>query len=90
MKKIITFLLLFPSLLFAQLHVDDTWSNEVNPIFNNLDKTKITSGILIDYAMEFTDLSAYNGVVTDTNYVDVTTVGNIYKTYLWEKWLQIL
>lgn len=39
-------------------------------IFQNLDKSKIQSGMLLDYAIEFTDVNAYNGVLTDTTYID--------------------
>lgn len=80
MKNFTFIFSLFPILLFAQLQVDDTWSNEINPIFQNLDKSRVTSGILLDYAMEFTDVPAYNGTLTDSTYVNVNTVGDIYKT----------
>ena len=56
MKKITTLLLLFPFLLTAQISIDNQWKNSVNPIFQNLDKSKIQSGMLLDYAMEFTDV----------------------------------
>jgi hypothetical protein len=51
MKKIITLLLLFPFLITAQIYVDNNWKNAINPTFQNLDKTKIQSGMLLDYAM---------------------------------------
>ena len=70
MKKLITLLLLFPFLINAQIYVDNNWKNAINPTFQNLDKTKVQSGILLDYAMEFTDVTAYNGVLTDTTYID--------------------
>jgi hypothetical protein len=51
MKKITYFLLLFPFLLSAQINVDNNWKNAINPTFQNLDKTKIQSGMLLDYAI---------------------------------------
>ena len=73
-------LALFCQNLTAQIHVDNQWKNIINPIFNNLDKSKIQSGILLDYAMEFTDVPAYNGITTDTTYIDANILGSIYKT----------
>lgn len=70
MKKITLLLLLFPFLLIAQVNIDNQWKNSINPIFQNLDKSKIQSGMLLDYAIEFTDVNAYNGVLTDTTYID--------------------
>jgi hypothetical protein len=41
--------------------------------------------MLLDYAMEFTDVEAYNGVVTDSTYVNANVVGDIYKTLFMSK-----
>ena len=56
MKKLFTIFLLFPFLLTAQINVDNNWKNAINPTFQNLDKTKIQSDMLLDYAMEFTNV----------------------------------
>lgn len=72
--------MLFPFLLTAQVQVNNNWKNAINPTFQNLDKTKIQSGMLLDYAMEFTDVTAYNGALTDTTYINSNIVGDIYKT----------
>ena len=56
MKNFFILLLLFPFLLTAQIYVDNNWKNAINPTFQNLDKTKVLSGILLDYAMEFTNV----------------------------------
>ncbi len=85
MKKLFTLLVLFPFLLTAQVYVDNNWKNTINPTFQNLDKTKIQSGMLLDYAMEFTDVTAYNGVLTDTTYVNANILGDIYKTLFMSK-----
>ena len=85
MKKLFTLLLLFPFLINAQIYVDNNWKNAINPTFQNLDKTKIQSGMLLDYAMEFTDVTAYNGVLTDTTYVNANILGDIYKTLFMSK-----
>jgi ABC-type transporter MlaC component len=85
MKKFIYLLLLMPLLTIAQINVDNQWKNSINPIFENLDKTKVQSGMLLDYAMEFTDVTAYNGVLTDTTYINANVLGDIYKTLFMSK-----
>jgi hypothetical protein len=85
MKKITILLFLMPIVLMAQINVDNQWKNSINPIFQNLDKTKIQSGLLLDYAMEFTDVIAYNGVLTDTTYLNANVLGDIYKTLFMSK-----
>lgn len=80
MKKITYLLFLLPLLTIGQININDQWKNSINPIFQNLDKTKIPSGMLLDYAMEFTDVTAYNGMLTDTTFIDINVMGDIYKT----------
>ncbi len=66
-------------LIFAPLEVDTDWKTEINNIFQHVDKSKVQSGHLLDYAMEFTDITAYDGVLRDTNYLDLNVFGNIIK-----------
>jgi hypothetical protein len=80
MNKLIFILALLPSILFSQLNIDNQWKNSINPIFDNLEKNRIQSGILLDYAMEFTDVPTYDGTLNEDNYVDLNVYGNIYKT----------
>ena len=80
MKKITFLLFLMPLIMKAQINVDNQWKNSINPIFVNLDKSKVQSGMLLDYAMEFADVTAYNGALTDTTYIDAIVLGDIYKT----------
>ena len=85
MKKITSFFVLLPFFMMAQINIDNQWKNSINPIFQNLDKTKVQSGLLLDYAMEFTDVTAYNGVLTDSTYIDANILGDIYKTLFMSK-----
>jgi hypothetical protein len=85
MKNFLKILFLLPLCSMAQINVDNQWKNSINPIFENLDKTKIQSGMLLDYAMEFTDVKAYNGMLTDTTYIDANVMGDIYKTLFMAK-----
>lgn len=54
----------------------------MNTIFGQLDKTKIPHAILLDYGMEFTNVPAYNGTLTDSTYSTTTSLKQIYKTLL--------
>lgn len=73
------------SLCFSQKEINTNWKNYINPIFAGLDKSKVPHAILLDYAMEFTDVPSYNGTLTDSTYIDMTVYSNIYKTLLMGK-----
>ncbi len=66
--------------LNAQVEVDTTFQTAINQIFENVDKTKVPYGILKDYAMEFIELSHFNGtsVLTDST---ATNIGYFYDVY---------
>ena len=85
MKNLTYYLFLITLLCSAQINVDNNSKNLINPTFQNLDKTRISSGFLLDYAMEFTDVTAYNGALTDTTYIDINVMGDIYKTLFMSK-----
>lgn len=67
--------LLFRTFLFCLLTigsiqaqtVSTDYATQINATFANLDKTKIPHKLLVDYAMEFEELSAYNGTLTNEN-----------------------
>src|SRR5690554_4493184 len=86
MKKITLLLFIgIASLSFSQQVANpvESWSSKIKPIFQGLNKSRIPNGILLDYAMEFTDVSIYNGnasqLSTNTT-IDVNVFSNIYKT----------
>ncbi len=88
MKRNAQFLLtvlscLFTTVMMAQTETDTTFRTQMNYIFANLDKSKVPTGILRDYAMEFTNLENYNGVsLTDSNYATTAVFWQIYKTLI--------
>lgn len=51
-------------------------------VFQNLDKNRVPHGILLDFGMEFTNLQAFNGTLTDSTYTNSQTMSDIYKTLL--------
>lgn len=62
--------------------INTEYAIKVNEIFANLDKTKIPHKLLVDYAMEFEEISAFNGIITNTNLSQVGTYTGIYNTLL--------
>lgn len=54
--------------------------NRMNYIFGNLEKDRIPWGILQDYAMEFTNLDNYKGILSDTNKISAEIWKDIYTT----------
>lgn len=76
------FLILCLCLLFnakAQ-SINTEWATRINQTFAGVDKDKIPHSLLRDYAMEFTDLSMYNGTLSDTNFVSRGKLKSIYNT----------
>lgn len=69
--------------LHAQIETDTTFNNRMNYVFGVLEKNRVPFGMLQDYAMEFTELKAFNGVsIVDSNYADFTTLSDIYNTLI--------
>ncbi len=62
--------------------INTEWATKINETFTGIDKNKVPHSLLRDYAMEFTDLAVYNGVLTDTSYVGKSTLTSIYNTLL--------
>ena len=60
--------------------VNTEWATKINQTFAGIDKNRIPHSLLRDYAMEFTDLSIYNGTLSDTNYVSRGKLKSIYNT----------
>ena len=60
---------------------DSTFANQMNSIFQHLQRPRIPNGILLDFAQEFTNLSAYDGMnLNDSTKTTFTTVSDIYNT----------
>lgn len=76
---------LFLMLIFnfgnAQTDINTSFSNRMNYIFQQLEKSRVPNGLLLDYAMEFTNLSNFNGTtLTDSNMVMTSEFWEIYNT----------
>ena len=73
MKKI-TFVLCFLSLwthyIFAEeTTIYETFRNEIEQVFEEIDKNQVPTGLLEEYGFHLVPLSSYNGVTTESNYV---------------------
>ncbi len=66
----------------AQKEINTEFATKMNLAFQPLEKNRVPFGLLKDQAFEFTELAAYNGVVTDTNYVTPVCIKQIYNTLL--------
>jgi len=83
MKNLLSLLALFWTLnVCAQQEVSNSFADAISNVFSTLDKNRIPHGILLDCAMEFTNVPAFNGVLTDSNYVNPNVLKEIYNTLL--------
>ena len=73
--------LLFSLFLNAQT-VNTSFATQINSTFQHLDKTKVPHKLLVNYAMEFEELSGYNGVLSAQNNTSVGKYTAIYNTLL--------
>lgn len=56
--------------LLADMNAYDLFREEMEDIFEYVDKDQIPTGILSDYGLQFIYPDAYNGIVCDSNYVN--------------------
>ena len=80
--KGVLLLCLFATHFVQAQTVSTAYATQINATFATLDKTKIPHKLLVDYAMEFEELSAYNGTLTGENLVNVGNYKGIYNTLL--------
>ena len=62
--------------------VNTNYATQINKTFKGINKSKVPHKLLLDYAMEFAELSAYNGKLTKNNTVHKGTYTSIYNTLL--------
>ncbi|MDD3003650.1 hypothetical protein [Flavobacterium sp.] len=84
MKKstLLFILLLVFSIANAQQEISSEYSRQADAMFAPLNKTLVPHGILLDFGMEFTNLKAYNGTLTDSTIVNAMVLKNIYNTLI--------
>ena len=82
MKKSLYFFLcvLVFNMATAQQEISTAYATQATNMFAPLDKNRIPHKVLLDYGFEYTNLKAYNGILTDSTMVDVPTLKHIYNT----------
>lgn len=82
MKKayLLPILGLFLPCVLASQTVNKGIAQETNTIFGPLEKNRIPHHILLDYGIEFIDISKYDGILRSENYLSVVTHKDIYNT----------
>lgn len=76
-KYKIEFLVFCLFLLFGSVTAQ-TYNETINTIFEHVDKSKIATGLLSDYGIQMVDIESFNGIPTDSNYVDIETWKKLY------------
>lgn len=80
--RLLLIISLFTNLFAHAQTVNTDYATQINSTFANLDKTKIPHKLLVDYAMEFEELSSYNGTLTSNNVTNIGNYNGIYNTLL--------
>jgi hypothetical protein len=80
--KLIFVLLLLPFYAVAQQNVSTDYANQINAAFAGINLNQVPHGLLKDYAMEFTELNAYDGRLTDENLLQRGSYVAVYNTLL--------
>lgn len=81
-KFFISYCLFWVVTAFAQKEISSDFGNQMTTMFSAIDKSKVPDGILLDYGMEFTNVPAFNGTLTDSTAVNSKNVREIYNTLL--------
>lgn len=66
----------------STLEVNTTFGQQMATMFGTLEKNRVPHGLLLDLAMEFTNVPAFNGILTDSTYTRPKVLKEIYNTLL--------
>lgn len=72
--------LLFASTTTQAQNINTTLAQDINYVFNPLEKNRIPHSILIDYGFDLIDVTQFDGVLRSTNYVNTKRYSQIYTT----------
>ena len=64
----------------TETHIDTTFQSQISYVFGDLDKSKIPNSLLLDFGMNFSNVEAYNGQLTDSTNLNSSTYLELYKT----------
>lgn len=77
MKKLYVLLFML-SMIHAHAQVSDAWITEIESIFQHVNRTPVTTGLLTDYGLYFTNIDKFNGIPSDTNYIELSEWQMLY------------
>ena len=80
MKRILLTLLFGAWASTAWAQGSDAFATEINNIFTHVNRNPVTTGLLLDYGIEFTNVGKFKGVPSDTNQVSPAEWRNLYKS----------
>jgi hypothetical protein len=73
MKKLIFFTCsLWSTICFSQTEIGTIFQNNMNTIYQSLDRTPVTTGLLKDYGISLARFQPFNRVLSDNNKIDFT------------------
>jgi hypothetical protein len=81
-KSLLLCLALVLCLILKAQNVSTEFADKINSVFEGIDLNRVPHHLLTDYAMEFVDLAAYDGVLRDTTYIQKGTYSAAYNTLL--------
>ncbi len=59
---------------------NDAFSDQINNIFLNVDRSPVTTGLLRDYGLEIADVTKYPGTISGNNYLNAEEWQAVYLT----------
>ena len=79
MRIIITLLALaLSNMLYAQV---TNYADRMDHIFGAIDKSKVNTGLLKEFGIRFTEIEAFNGILSASNYADITNWHSTYSSF---------
>jgi len=78
-RLLLSVIVFIPAIVWAQDPRTD-FKKQMNNLFQQVDKSRITSGLLSDYAFEVVEIAPFNGIPSDTNYVNTATWVGLYSS----------
>ncbi|MCX8492430.1 MAG: hypothetical protein ORN54_15340 [Cyclobacteriaceae bacterium] len=85
MKKLLFLLLLVNNVSYTQTEIGTAFQNEMNTLFQNVSRTPVTTGLLKEYGMRFTDVGKLNGVLTTSNHCNSGVWSALYTSLYFMK-----
>lgn len=79
-SSILTLLVLFAIGYIHAQSINTTVASSINNVFSPLEKKRIPHNILLDYGIEFIDISKYDGVLLTDNHTSISMYKDLYNT----------